>query len=105
MEANAADIATPRVVAQHITRAWVGYFLVVTVAGVVLSFVVGGLFQLMVRTFDGNPYAMRFAIMAASVAVNAPVSYLAFQWAVRAKVVPAVQAWTLTGDAPAQGQV
>jgi len=99
METNAAANATPQAVAQQITRAWIGYFLVVTVAGIVISLVIGGLFQLLVRTFEGNPYAMRFAIMAVSIAVNAPVSYLAFQWAVRSKVVPTVQAWMLTGEA------
>ena len=98
MESNAAANATPRAVADQITSAWVGYFLVVTVVGIVLSFVVGGIFQLLVRAFEGNPYAMRFAIMAVSIAVNAPVSYLAFQWAVRRKVVPAVLAWSLTGE-------
>jgi len=99
MEPNAAANATPRAVAQHITRAWVGYFLVVTVAGILLSFVVSGIFGLLVRVFSDNPYAMRFAIMAVSIMVNAPVSYLAFQWAVRGKVVPAVQSWALTGEA------
>ena len=98
MEPNAAANATPRAIAQRITSAWIGYFIVVTVVGIVISFVVSGIFGLLVRAFEGTPYAMRFAIMAASIAINAPVSYLAFQWAVRSKVVPAVQAWTLTGD-------
>jgi hypothetical protein len=98
METNTAANATPPVVAQQITRAWIGYFLVVTVAGIVLSFLVGGIFQLMVRAFEGNPYTMRFAIMAVSILVNAPVSFLVFQWAVRSKVVPAVLAWSLSGE-------
>ena len=99
METNAVANATPRAVAQQITRAWVAYFLVVTVAAIVLSFVVSAIFGLLMRAFADNPYAMRFAIMAVSILVNAPVSYLAFQWAVRAKVVPAVQSWALTGEA------
>jgi hypothetical protein len=98
METNAAAGATPRAVAQQITSAWLGYFVVVTVVAIVLSFVVSGIFGLLVRAFEGNPYAMRFAIMAVSIALNAPVSYLAFQWAVRSKVVPAVQAWLLAGE-------
>jgi hypothetical protein len=98
MDTNAAANATPPAVAQQITRAWIGYFVVVTVVGIVLSFLVGGIFQLMVRAFEGDPYTMRFAIMLVSVLVNAPVSFLAFQWAVRGKVVPAVLAWTLTGE-------
>jgi hypothetical protein len=97
MNTNAAANATPRAVAQQITRAWIGYFLVVTVAGIVLSILVGGIFQLLVRAFEGNPYTMRLAITAVSILVNAPVSFLAFQWAVRRKVVPAVLAWTLSG--------
>ena len=98
MESNAAASATPPAVAQQITRAWIGYFVVVTVVGIVLSFVVGGLFQLIVRAFEGDPYKMRFAITAVSILVNAPVSFLVFHWAVRGKVVPAVLAWTVSGE-------
>lgn len=95
MSANAvpAPVATPRVVAGEITRAWIAYFLVVTVAGLVLSLLVGGVYQLLARTLDGDPGKLRFAITAASIAVNAPVSFLAFQWAVRRNVVPATLAW------------
>ena len=102
MSANAspAPAATPRVVAGEITRAWIAYFLIVTVAGLVLSLLVGSVFQLLVRTLEGDPGKLRFAIMAVSIAVNAPVSFLAFQWAVRRKVVPATLAWA-AGAPPA----
>jgi hypothetical protein len=40
---------------------------------------------------------MRLAINAVSILVNAPVYFLAYEWAVRRKVVPAVLAWTLSG--------
>src|SRR5574338_615918 len=99
MDPNAAATATPRAVARQITRAWVGYFLVVTVAAIVLSVVVSAVVGLLVRVFADNPYAMRVAIMAVSILVNAPVSYLAFPWAVRGKVVPPVQSWLLSGEA------
>jgi len=40
---------------------------------------------------------MRAVFILMSVAVNAPVSFLAFQWAVRSKVLPAVIVWNLGG--------
>ena len=104
MSANvsAAPAATPRVVAGEITRAWIAYFLVVTVVGLVLSLLVGGVYQLVARTLEGDPGKLRFAVTAVSIALNAPVSFLAFQWAVRRKVVPATLAWA--AGAPAAGE-
>ena len=102
MSATAGPAATPREVANEITRAWLAYFVVVTIAGIVLSLLIGGVFQFLVRFMGGEPWLMRIAIMAVSIAVNAPVSFLVFQWAVRGKVVPATLAWAISGSAPAQ---
>jgi hypothetical protein len=96
MSSNAtpAVSATPREVASEITRAWLAYFVIVTVAGIVISLLVGGVYQWLAARFMGNsPWTMRFAFMAVSIAINAPISFLAFQWAVRGKVVPATLAW------------
>jgi uncharacterized membrane protein len=92
--------ATPREVAGAITRAWLAYFIVATVAGVGVSLLVGGVYQWLARAMSGGPGTMRFAIMAVSIAINAPISFLAFQWAVRRKVVPATLAWA-TGTSTA----
>jgi hypothetical protein len=101
MSATTGPAATPREVANEITRAWLAYFAVVTIAGIVLSLLVGGVFQFLVRFMAGEPWMMRIAIMAVSIAVNAPVSFVVFQWAVRGKVVPATLAWAVSGAAPA----
>ena len=95
MSTNAmpAASATPREVAGAITRAWLAYFIIATVAAVVVSLLVGGVYQWLVRAMPGSPGALRVAIMAVSIAINAPISFLAFQWAVRGKVVPATLAW------------
>lgn len=92
---STVQAATPPEVASATTRAWLAYFIVVTVAGIVLSLLIGGVFQWLARMMDGDPLSMRLAIMAVSIAVNAPISFLAFQWAVRGKVVPATLAWAL----------
>ena len=42
--APAAANATPGDIARSITRAWLGYFIVMSVVGIVLSFVIGGIF-------------------------------------------------------------
>jgi ABC-type amino acid transport system permease subunit len=91
--------ATPGEVASSITRAWIAYFLVVTVVGMVLSFVIGGIFNFVARSMMDNPMAMRMAIWTVSIVVNAPISFLVFQWAVRGKVLPAVLDWNAGGGA------
>ena len=87
--------ATPGNVASSITRAWLGYFIVMAVVGIVLSLVIGGAFNYLAQTLAGNPLAMRVSFWAVSIAVNAPISYLVFHWAVRGKVLPAVLEWNI----------
>ena len=91
--AAAATNATPAQVASSITRAWITYFLVVTVIGMVLSFVIGGIFSYVAQSMMGSPMAMRMSIWAVSLLINAPISFLVFHWAVRNKVLPAVLDW------------
>ena len=95
MNANANDApnATPREIAREITRAWFGYFIVVTIVGAVLSVLVGGIYGAVANAVGGNAVAVRLAIIAISIVINAPISFLVFQWAVRSKVVPAILAW------------
>jgi hypothetical protein len=45
----------------------------------------------------GSPTMMRISLWTVSLLVNAPISYLVFQWAVRSKVLPAVVEWN-AGD-------
>jgi hypothetical protein len=47
----------------------------------------------------GSPMMMRMSIWVVSIIVNAPISYLVFQWAVRSKVLPAVIVWNVGGEA------
>ena len=95
-----APQATPGDVARSITRAWITYFVIITVIGMVLSFVIGGIFSYVAQSMMGNPMAMRVSIWAVSIAVNAPISFLVFHWAVRNKVLPAVLDWN-AGAGPA----
>ena len=92
MNANAYEgsLPTPREVARSITRAWIGYFIVVTVVGAVLSLLVGGIYQFVANAVGGSPMLVRLAIMAVGILINAPVSFLVFHWAVRGKVVPSI---------------
>ena len=85
--------ATPGDIARSITRAWLLYFIVVSIIGFVLSFVIGGLFTYLATSMSGSPTMMRMSFWGVSLLVNAPISYLVFQWAVRSKVLPAVVLW------------
>ena len=100
---STVQAATPPEVARATTRAWLAYFIVVTIAGIVLSLLIGGVFQWLARMMDGDPLTMRLAIMALSIAVNAPISFVAFQWAVRGKVVPATLAWAMGSATGGEG--
>jgi hypothetical protein len=91
--------ATPGDVARSITRAWLAYFIVVSIIGMVLSFVIGGIFTYVATSMMGSPMMMRMSIWVVSIIVNAPISYLVFQWAVRSKVLPAVIVWNVGGEA------
>ena len=91
--APAAANATPGDIARSITRAWLGYFIVMSVVGIVLSFVIGGIFAYLATSLYSSPMMMRMSVWAVSIVVNAPISYLVFQWAVRSKVLPAVILW------------
>ena len=91
MSANDSEVAaTPRQIARGITRAWIAYFIVVTIVGAVLSLLVGGVYRFVAEAVGDNSMLVRLAIMAVSVVVNAPVSFLVFHWAVRGKVVPSI---------------
>jgi hypothetical protein len=95
--APAVANATPGDIARSITRAWLVYFIAVSVIGFVLSFVIGGIFTYLATSMMGSPTMMRISLWTVSLLVNAPVSYLVFQWAVRSKVLPAVVEWN-AGD-------
>ena len=99
MNATAPDPvnATPREIAREITRAWIGYFIVVTIVGAILSLLVGGIYGAIANAVGGNSVAMRLSIIAVSIVINAPVSFIVFQWAVRSKVVPAILNWRAGG--------
>ena len=91
--------STPGEVAGSITRAWLTYFIIMSVVGIVLSFVIGGIFNYVAQSMTGNPTLMRLSVWTISIAVNAPISFLVFHWAVRGKVLPAVLAWNAGGEA------
>ena len=93
MNAPAATTATPAQVGSSITRAWIAYFLTVTVIGLVLSFVIGGIFSYVAQLTGSSPMMMRMSIWAVSLLINAPISFVVFTWAVRRKVLPAVMEW------------
>jgi hypothetical protein len=88
-----ATRATPGTVASSITRAWLGYFVIVSVVGFVLSFIIGGIFGYLAQSMLGSPTMMRLSIWVVSLAINAPISFIVFHWAVRGKVLPAVLEW------------
>ena len=101
MNAPTPVTATPAQVGSSITRAWIAYFLVVTVIGMVLSFVIGGIFNYVASSMMGmGPMSMRIGIWTLSLLINAPISFLVFTWAVRRKVLPAVLEWNAGGPAP-----
>jgi len=90
--------ATPGGVARSITSAWLVYFLTMAVVGMLLSFIIGGIFTYMASMLGSSPTMMRISVWVVSIIVNAPISYLVFQWAVRSKVLPAVILWNTGGD-------
>lgn len=93
MNAQVTPNATPAQVASSITRAWIAFFIVISVVGFVLSFVVGGIFGFLAQSMSSNPMLMRMSVWIVSLAINAPISFLVFHWAVRNKVLPAVLDW------------
>ena len=101
MNASPATQATPGEVAGSITRAWLGYFIVMAVVGLVLSIVIGGIFNFLARSMTGSPAMMQLSIWATSLLIHAPISWLVFHWAVRGKVLPAVLLWNAGG--PSEG--
>jgi len=84
---------TPREVSSAITKAWLLYFVVYTVIIIVLNLVLGGVYSSIISVFASNPILMRLGFMVVGVVVNAPISFVLFQWAVRANVVPAFLNW------------
>jgi hypothetical protein len=99
MNAQVTTNATPAQVASSITRAWIGFFIAISLVGFVLSLVIGSIFSLLAQSMSGNPLLMRLSIWVVSVAINAPLSFLLFHWAVRNKVLPAVLDWNAGGSA------
>ena len=101
MNTPAATAAgTPREIGRSITRAWIAYFVVITLIGIVLNLMLSGVYGLVVGSMMGSPMLMRIGFIFIGILVNAPVSFLAFQWAVRGKVLPAIIDWN-AGGAPA----
>jgi cellulose synthase/poly-beta-1,6-N-acetylglucosamine synthase-like glycosyltransferase len=93
---------TPREVSSSITKAWLLYFVVYTVVGTVLSLVLGSVYAAIATAMAGNPLLTRIGFMLVAVVVNAPVSFVLFQWAVRSNVVPAILGWAMTPETPSQ---
>ena len=104
MSIPAASVSsgTPREVASSITKAWLLYFVVYTVIIIVLNLVLGSVYAAVVRVLAGNPMLMRIGFMMVSVVVNAPISFVLFQWAVRSNVVPAILGWAMTPETTTQ---
>ena len=97
MNAPSPVAATPAQVGSSITRAWLVYFIVVSVVGFVLSFVIGGIFNYIASSMTSSPTALRLSVWIVSLMINAPISFLVFTWAVRSKVLPAVLDWNVGG--------
>ena len=89
---------TPREVAASITKAWLIYFAVYTVIIIVLNLLLGGVYTAIVGAFASNPLLMRLGFMVVGIVINAPISFVLFQWAVRGNVVPAILSWALQPD-------
>jgi len=93
---------TPREVASSITKAWVLYFAVYTVIIIVLNLLLGGVYAAILSSMASNPMLMRLGFMVVGVVVNAPISFVLFQWAVRSNVVPAILSWAQPAEPAAQ---
>jgi len=93
---------TPREVASSITKAWLLYFAVYTVIIIVLNLLLGSVYAAILSSMASNPMLMRLGFMVVGVIVNAPISFVLFQWAVRSNVVPAILSWAQPTDAGAQ---
>jgi hypothetical protein len=100
---NEAIAGTPPEIASAITRAWIGYFVLITIVGIVLNLALGGVYSMLAANMQGNYWLMRIGFFAVGIAINAPISFFAFQWAVRGKVVPAIISWTVAPGDSAQG--
>jgi len=95
---------TPTEIASAITRGWFVYFVLVTIAGIVLNVALSSVYQMLAANMQGNYWMMRIGFFAVGISINAPVSFFAFQWAVRGKVVPAIIGWAaMPGDAQGNG--
>jgi uncharacterized membrane protein len=93
---------TPREVASSITKAWLVYFALYTVVIIVLNLLLGGVYSAIVSRFASNPMLMRLGFMLVGVVINAPISFVLFQWAVRGHVVPAILSWAQPPDGGGQ---
>jgi len=93
---------TPREVASSITKAWLLYFIVHTVIMIVINLALGSVYAALLSSLASNPWLMRIGYMAVGLVINAPISFVLFQWAVRSNVVPAILSWAQPTDTAAQ---
>jgi hypothetical protein len=100
--ATSLPAGTPPEVASSITKAWLLYFAIYTVIIITLNLLLGSVYAAILSAFASNPMLMRLGFMLVGVIVNAPISFVLFQWAVRANVVPSILAWALQPDPNAQ---
>jgi cellulose synthase/poly-beta-1,6-N-acetylglucosamine synthase-like glycosyltransferase len=93
---------TPREVASSITTAWLLYFAVHTVIMIVVNLALGSVYTALLSSLASNPWLMRIGYMAVGLVINAPISFVLFQWAVRSNVVPAILSWAQPAEPAAQ---
>jgi sorbitol-specific phosphotransferase system component IIBC len=104
MSTHAASLpaGTPREVASSITKAWLLFFAVHTVIMIAVNLALGSVYAALLSSLASNPLLMRLGYMVVALVVNAPISFVLFQWAVRGNVVPAILSWAQPADAAAQ---
>ena len=101
--ATSLPAGTPPEVASSITRAWLLYFVVHTVILMVINLALGSVYTALLSSLASNPWLMRIGYMAVGLVINAPISFVLFQWAVRSNVVPAILSWSqLPGESTVQ---
>jgi len=88
-----AASGTPSEVGSAITKAWLLYFVVHTVIMIVVNLALGGVYSAIIGSFAHSPMLMRLSYMVVGLVINAPISFVLFQWAVRSNVVPAFISW------------
>jgi hypothetical protein len=93
---------TPREVASSITRAWLLYFVVHAGIMIAVNLALGSVYGILLSSLASNPWLMRIGYVAVGLVVNAPISFVLFQWAVRGNVVPAMLYWAQPADPAVQ---